>query len=640
MQRGGQWAHGLVGGALAAMGMLACGDDGGTGVSASGTGSTGTDTTMTPTTVSTTVQLTGSGSADTTASSSSSSGESGSSTTGEPGYPGEPPDLYCPGDPSGICDSNDGPLLAGAAVMSIIPACFETWTDIDTDGEWDEGSDPFVDCGCDRLCVGDHGYPGPDDGEGDGEFQRAFIGGFGHNRPARGVRRDGVGLPGVGEGDGIWLRAAVLEQGDLRLAIVAVDTVGIFKPDSDRIREALADGGHDIDYLVVHAIHDHEGPDTMGLWGADLFTSGYDPAYGEQWRQTAVDAIAQSIAELRPVASMVIGQVDASSYDPVAGVANVLSDHRDPWVVDPNVGAARFVDERGDTIVTLLNWACHPETAADENSLWSADYVHSLRRTVEQGSQWATAPGRTGVGGPALFINGALGGMMTTLGVQVTNPDGDTYQSASFEKADSIGQIVGEMALDALDVGEEIADPRLSFMAKGFPLVVSNTSFLFAFQNGLLDREVIDVDGEMGIETEMALVNVGPLRLVTVPGEMLPELAVGGYDGSHVHAPGVPMVDPMNPNPPDLDAAPPGPYLLERIAAEDPLKYPWIIGLGNDELGYIIPEYDFILDEGVPYWNEAEGDHYEETNSIGPHMAGVVDAQADALIDFAEWLEG
>ena len=69
-------------------------------------------------------------------------------------------------------------------------------------------------------------------------------------------------------------------------------------------------------------------------------------------------------------------------------------------------------------------------------------------------------------------------------------------------------------------------------------------------------------------------------------------------------------------------------------------RTPWIIGLGNDELGYIIPEYDFILDDLIPYFQEAEGDHYEETNSVGPHMAGVVDAQADALIDFAEWLAG
>lgn len=636
MQRG-SWINGAIALMLAAAALPACGDDV-PATSASGTAgsSTGTQTTTAPTTT----PPTGSGSADTTAAASSSGGSESGSTTGDGPYPGEPPELYCPGDPSGICDSNDGPLLAGAAVLSIVPECYESWTDLDSDGEWDDGADPFLDCGCDRLCPPERGYPGPDPGEGDGEFQRAFIGGFGHNRPASGVRGDGVGLAGVGEGDGIWLRAAVLEQGDLRLAIVAADTVGIFRPDAEYLRQALADAGHEIDYLVVHAIHDHEGPDTMGLWGADLFTSGYDPAYRDQWREAAVQAIATSIAELRPVASMVVGQVDASTYDPVAGVANVLRDSRDPWVVDPNVGVARFVDERGATIVTLLNWACHPETAADENTLWSADYVHAVRRTVEQGSQWATAPGRTGVGGPALFISGALGGMMTTLGVTVTNPDGDSYEAASFEKADSIGQIIGEMALDALDVGEAIADPELRFMAQSFPLPVSNTNFLFAFDAGILEREVIDVDGMQGIETEMALIDVGPLRMVTVPGELLPELAVGGYDGSHVHAPGVPLIDPTNPNPPNLELAPEGPYLLERITAEDPLRYPWIIGLGNDELGYIIPEYDFIVDDALPYFNEADGDHYEETNSIGPHMAETVDARADALIDFAEWIEG
>ena len=66
--------------------------------------------------------------------------------------------------------------------------------------------------------------------------------------------------------------------------------------------------------------------------------------------------------------------------------------------------------------------------------------------------------------------------------------------------------------------------------------------------------------------------------------------------------------------------------------------YTWIIGLGNDELGYIIPNYDFELDLLLPYINEADGDHYEETNSIGPHITAIVDEQGDALVDFIDWL--
>ena len=58
----------------------------------------------------------------------------------------------------------------------------------------------------------------------------------------------------------------------------------------------------------------------------------------------------------------------------------------------------------------------------------------------------------------------------------------------------------------------------------------------------------------------------------------------------------------------------------------------WIIGLGNDELGYIIPEYNFILDDRVPYLIEASGDHYEETNSLGPRTAPMMMEWADRLL--------
>jgi hypothetical protein len=132
----------------------------------------------------------------------------------------------------------------------------------------------------------------------------------------------------------------------------------------------------------------------------------------------------------------------------------------------------------------------------------------------------------------------------------------------------------------------------------------------------------------------MAMIEIGPVRMLTVPGELLPELAVGGYDGSQMFTDEVELIDPNNPNPPDLDAAPFGPYIKQRMAS----PYTWIVGLGNDELGYIVPNYDFKLDLLLPYVNQAEGDHYEETNSIGPHITAIVDEQTDALIDFINWL--
>ena len=74
------------------------------------------------------------------------------------------------------------------------------------------------------------------------------------------------------------------------------------------------------------------------------------------------------------------------------------------------------------------------------------------------------------------------------------------------------------------------------------------------------------------------------------------------------------LFDPRNPNPPPLDNAPRGPYLKERM----PGRVIFTLGLTHDELGYIVPPYNFQLNPDGPYIIEPEGDHYTETNSTGP----------------------
>lgn len=545
------------------------------------------------------------------------------------------PDVYCPGDPSGMCAPQFGaPLLAGAAVRDIVPACFEAWTDLDGDATYEPSDDePFHDCGCDRLCEGDPGYPGPDDGEGDGEFQASWIGGFQNARAATGVR--GADLGTRGDGDGLWARALVLHQGQTTLAIVALDSVGTMYDDVLHIRDAVAAEGLDVDHVLVHSTHVHESPDMMGIWGPSITETGYNPEYAVQIEEAAVSAIREALDGLVEV-DVRVGTVSAEDYWD-NGVANLIRDSRDPVVIDPRVGAAAFTStDTGETVATLVHWANHPETVADGNTLFTSDYAHALRETVESGVQWDGTDVRPGVGGVCVFVNGSVGGMMTSLGATVIDPLGQAWTDASFEKADAVGQIVGELALDALEQAEPIPYPDLWFRADRLYLPVDNTGFQAMFLLGVLGHrniynynpdEQITEGNIPDVETEVDLVGLGPLRMLTIPGEPLPELALGGYDGAYV-PPGVEHIDPDNPNPPDLAAAPAGPYLEERLGGDPG----WIIGLGNDEIGYIIPEYDFVVVEGGAYLIEADGDHYEETNSLGPSSAGLIEATADALI--------
>ena len=132
--------------------------------------------------------------------------------------------------------------------------------------------------------------------------------------------------------------------------------------------------------------------------------------------------------------------------------------------------------------------------------------------------------------------------------------------------------------------------------------------------------------------TEVDLFDLGPIRMLSIPGELLPELAIGGYDESEGQpfTPLETLINPDNENPPDLSAAPEGPYLFDRMGGE----YNWIIGLGNDEVGYIIPPYNYQLHETTPYLQEADGDHYEETNSLGPQTTPLIE---EAVIELLEW---
>ena len=105
-----------------------------------------------------------------------------------------------------------------------------------------------------------------------------------------------------------------------------------------------------------------------------------------------------------------------------------------------------------------------------------------------------------------------------------------------------------------------------------------------------------------------------------------PELVIGGYDGKYRF--GYPLVRPTNQNPPALDLAPRGPYLRELLGA----KHGLIVGLANDEIGYIIPEYDFQATPTRTMTPKPKGTHYEETNSIGRRVTRIVMEAARELL--------
>ncbi|HLM72200.1 MAG TPA: hypothetical protein VK459_05905, partial [Polyangiaceae bacterium] len=197
---------------------------------------------------------------------------------------------------------------------------------------------------------------------------------------------------------------------------------------------------------------------------------------------------------------------------------------------------------------------------------------------------------------------------------------------AGLAKAAAAGTNVGKLALDALaKSGEDAAAFDITLRSQEIYARVDNIGYQFAFQLGVLDRQLYNWDPGMPIsetntpelKSRITYLQVGPLAMITSPGELHPELWVGGYDGSWSWGQNI-LTEVQNA--PDLTMAPKGPYLRDIMLSNPNVKYAFCAGLAEDFIGYILPAFNYVLDAQNPYFVEAEGDHYEETNSVGPKV--------------------
>ena len=125
-----------------------------------------------------------------------------------------------------------------------------------------------------------------------------YIAGYSPNK-----RSNGVETP-------VTARVLFLDDGHTSLALVGTDFVGLM---NDRIwaaRHKLSRAGNELD-LVVTAIHNHSGPDTMGLWGSYLLfmipmESGVEEGYMNRVTSDIARAVTEAALSARPATLKVV----------------------------------------------------------------------------------------------------------------------------------------------------------------------------------------------------------------------------------------------------------------------------------------------------------------------------------------------
>jgi hypothetical protein len=414
----------------------------------------------------------------------------------------------------------------------------------------------------------------------------------------------------TGVHDDLMANAVAFSDDKTSVAICSVDLVGLQYEDVLKIRAAVKQRVRGNVHVVIASTHNHNAPDVIGIWGVNPLTTGVDPQYSEMVRRQATDAIVEAVQQMKP-AQLIFGQDEPSD------LAGLQSEGRLPLVKDPMVRAIQAVDkDNRKTIGTLIQWADHPETFGGSNRLITSDYCHFLRERVEEK-----------LGGVAVYVNGAIGGLLSTLGADAKITDPQTGQPAperSWRKCELIGQRIADVAVDALSKGEKVDSGNVRARVKEIFIPLQNERFRIGaamkvlaerqmYLNGKPNNEVQETNvpgvGKVkmpvgtDIKSEVNLVEIGPAQIATIPGEIYPELVNGGI----TRYPGA-----------DFPDAPFEPVIREHMKS----KYKFAIGLGNDEIGYIIPQCEW--DEKEPWLNNAQNRPYGEVNSCGWKAARII----------------
>jgi hypothetical protein len=409
-----------------------------------------------------------------------------------------------------------------------------------------------------------------------------FLAGFGDNRRATGYH------------DQLWARGIVVQGKGGRIAIVALDLIGYFNAEIETIR-SLVSTDSDVDYVVVHSTHQHEGPDTVGIWGPDALTSGADPGYLDFVNESVADCIDEAAANLEP-ALLKFATTDSEGLslgtdaeDDGFGVSDgkvlagddLIAPATQGRIVDPRLTILQATRHgiKPKVIATLVNFASHPESLGSNNTLVTSDFPHFAREAIEDAE-----------GGMAIWVSGDLGVLQGPLDIDVEDPDtGLPAPRRTFRWAEVHGEQLAERVVSAIPSHHGNPLANISFaVERPVPVRLDNPFFRFFIALGVLPADGLFTNGvpdpsvgfpfpppfdpipqALGedLHTEVGAFRINEASFAVVPSELDPQ--IGEIYREHMtHA-----------------------------------EHTFIIGLGNDEIGYQLPadKWDNSCHACAPY---------------------------------------
>ncbi len=413
-----------------------------------------------------------------------------------------------------------------------------------------------------------------------------YIAGYNTNNPALSVLDD------------MHAKAVYLDDNTGRGGVIvcAIDCVGMSRKDINDIRKIVINSSKipGIKSINICSTHSHSAVDTQGLWGKNFFSDGKNAEFMESLKSKTAEAIIAAYENRK----------DGKLYFGTAEDEGLLIDTRNPVYYDSTLTRLRFEPADGSDDTYIVNFACHAECLGARTTVVSADFPAYMEKEIVEQTGSANV----------VFINGAIGGLVTCEKLD------DVLRNfeLGLEYVKEFGEDVGELVMSVADETELL--PLVNIKTEAVEVKCDNIALLLVRILGVLNNDISkNENGDISIISEVSYMELGDkqIGIFMIPGELSPELESGNFLTADTAANGT-----------EADYKP--------LAEMSECKHQFVIGLCNDEIGYIIPENDFYLHEWLPYFNttvDAAGrNHYEETNSTGPETAGTLLEAMDKLI--------
>ncbi len=414
-----------------------------------------------------------------------------------------------------------------------------------------------------------------------------YIAGYDSNNPAKGVLDD------------MYARAVYIDDNTSRGGVVmcCIDAVGISRKDINDIRKLVIESKAIpcLKSINISATHSHSAIDTQGLWGEKLYKSGRNEAFMKVLKQKTADAIIKAYENRK----------DGKLFYSVIETEDMQFDCRTPDTYDRNLTKIRFEAFDKSEEICIVNFASHAELMGSKTKVISADFPAYMIKEIEENNKNTNA----------VYFNGAIGGMISAKEIKKVYRNEIDCEEYTKQFGKDLGMLVNSLT-DETEIEPiiNIKSVPININAENFVLILAR--LLKVLNNDIARNKKRN---QASIYSEVGYLELGKKKIgmFLIPGELFPELWNGDF-----------LTENDSANAVNAE--------YKVLSKMTDCEHQFVIGLCNDELGYIIPDNDFILNERLPYINSAKDrsdrNHYEETNSTGRNTARTILNETDKLI--------